>query len=89
MRTTRERGLTASGKGGAAAWSLSVDSKAKTGIFIDGGKRLSGAFLIDEIVARGVRFHIGAQQFTMHFQCSDSARLSVGDGPDFGMQKVK
>jgi hypothetical protein len=76
-------------EGRTIPWSLSVDLKAGTGIFIDGGRRVSGAFSIDEVVAKSARFHVGAQQFTIHFQSRESARLSVGEGSDFSIEKVR
>lgn len=59
------------------SWSLAVDSAAKTAIFIDGTERLEGAFVVEEVIGRSVRFRISNQEFTMHFQDRDNARLFV------------
>jgi hypothetical protein len=77
-------------EGRTMAWSLSVDTKSGTAIFVDGAKRLAGAFVVEEVVGRSARFRIGDQQFTIHFRSNDFAQLSVaGSEYDFGIEKVK
>jgi len=77
-------------EGRTMAWSLSVDTKAGTAIFIDGAKRLAGAFVIEEVVGRSARFRIGDEHFTIHFRSNDSANLSVGGSEyDFVIERVK
>jgi hypothetical protein len=77
-------------QGRVMAWSLAVNSAAGTAIFIDKGHRISGAFVIDEVVGRSARFRIGDQQFTIHFRSQDSASLIVGNSDyDFGIERVK
>ena len=77
-------------QGVVESWSLAVDLAAKTAIFIDGTKRVDGTFVIDEVVGRSVRFRIGNQQFTMHLQDRDNARLFLGNSDrGYWIQRVK
>ena len=77
-------------QGRTQPWSLAVDSVGGTAIFINASKRVTGAFVIEEVVGRSIRFQIGSEQFTIHFHSKDEADMSVGNSEfAFRIERVK
>ena len=51
---------------------------------------MAGPLVIEEVIARGVRFRIGGQLFTMHFHDKDNGKMAVGTSSNaFGIERVK